>query len=192
MRAATSVMFLLALAPALAGSGANTFDFGRVGPLRIGMTQAQAEQALGSRIKLTGLKKTRGPMDCGMGDVRIGSATVSVLFDGNRLQQIGFSDPGIRMSNGLGIGSRARDIERVYGKSAPYQDPGRPSRVWSDSNLYDENDHRIHVDPPLPARNGKGFRGAKPPGIQFDFGPLSPESKVKEISVGQDYAEGCA
>jgi hypothetical protein len=96
------------------------------------------------------------------------------------------------MKNGLGVGSRARDIERAYGRPAPWKDDVHTSRVWSGTDHYDENDHQMTVEPSSAVRRNWRIKCVGSLSIQFDIGPLSPDSKVREISVGEHYAEGCA
>jgi hypothetical protein len=146
------------------------------GPLRIGMTHAQVEAALGPD-SAPGEAGGPDPAACDMFHPARAPDGLMVMVEDGVLTSVWITrNPSLETDRGLNIGDTAVEVKRVYGAAAEvapheYQDaPAEYLTVWSTA------DH-----------DGSGARGLK-----YDIGS---DGKVQSIAGGGpsiQYVEGCA
>jgi hypothetical protein len=107
-----------------------------VGPVRIGMTVAQAERALGSPFEPSS--------DSGECVYRKSAAAPpGVLFMqvGGRIVRIDITEPRVRTANGIEVGSSERDVRAAYGSAIAIS----PHKYTAGRYLTvaDDADHRV-------------------------------------------------
>ncbi len=162
-------------------------DFGRLGPMKIGMTPKTIEALKGSRKEIydTSLKK----VDV-FGCDGVYLSDMYLQFESGKLDEIKTGSKQYRMANGIGVGSTYADIERLYGKGGTEED-GKKRRVVIYTDHYDDNVHYALVEAPPNLR--RVFAG-KAISIAFEFepGPITGKSRVTGLSVGHHWVEGCA
>jgi hypothetical protein len=108
-----------------------------LGPVKIGMSRAEVEKALGAKLKLQGADS---PRECATADHPNGKAWM--MFHEYRLVRIDIEKPGITAPEGGGVGTAETTLRKLYGKRAefgmhPYGD--------------EPNDHYVTVA--LPAKD---------------------------------------
>ena len=174
-----TAMLLCAAAPPPPASWRLTPD--GLGPLHIGMTQAQAEAVLQTRVT------TRSPDDsdstvCEEGEID-GYRGLCVLLENRRLTRIDifaehqrrdrrdrFDLTRIRTSHGLHLGSTEQDVRAVYGR-----------RLKTATRPYvDEPSHELTV---IDARTGRGMV------FQTDEHGVIDDIRAGAKAIG--YMEGC-
>ncbi len=78
-----------------------------VGPVRFGMTLAEARSATGGRVRSSSEHTCFEATD----------AQITFFQEGGRIFGADVSDPNVRTRSGIGIGSTVADIRRAYGSS---------------------------------------------------------------------------
>jgi len=146
------------------------------GPLRIGMTRAEVETALGADADPTAVGGP-DPARCDMFRPARAPEGVLVMVENGVLSSVWVSrNAAVETDRGLNVGDAAAEVKRVYGAAVevtPHKYEAAPAEyvtVWSTA------DHA-----------GPGARGLK-----YEIGP---DGKVRSIAGGGPsilYVEGCA
>ncbi|KQW83792.1 hypothetical protein [Brevundimonas sp. Root1279] len=146
------------------------------GPLRIGMTKAEVETALGADSNPNAVGGA-DPESCDMFHPSRAPEGLLVMLEGGRLTSVWLrKNTAIETDRALNIGDPAAEVKRVYGSAATvtphkYQDaPAEYVTAWSSSD---------HTSPA--AR-----------GVKYEIGG---DGKVSGIAGGGpsiEYVEGCA
>lgn len=162
-----------------------TVEFGKLGPIHIRMTPRTIAAVKGPQRERenTSLRNVRND-----GCDYVYLSDMYLQFENGRLEEIVTGSPKYRMSNGLGVGSRFADIERVFGKGSTVL--GK-RRVYIGLNHYDDLVPQVTVEAPPEIRREFKKSSAS---IEFRFerGLLKPRSRVTEFSIGGYSAEGCS
>ena len=136
-----------------------------LGPLRAGMTFADAQQALGGA--LIAPADTTG---CHYATWRGGPRGVRVMIDGGRIARVDVDSAGIATAAGARVGDSEQRIERLYA-----------GRVKTTPHKYEEGGHYLTVD----AADDSSFA------IVFE----TSKGKVTRYRAGRrpavEYVEGC-
>lgn len=90
-----------------------------LGPLRIGMTRAQAERAIGTHILLSEIESDN-VWACAIGTIR-SMPHVVLLLEELRIRVITIGGP-LSTADGVRIGSSEAALRRVFGKRAKFDD----------------------------------------------------------------------
>jgi len=125
--------------PALAGgsTGASTTPVVTthgIGPLRAGMTIAEASAALGGALVVSPDADTLG---CDYLEWRGGPPGVEVMVEGGRIARVDVDSAGIRTADGVGLGDAEADVLRRYG-----------ARARVSVHKYDDEGHYVTVVDP--------------------------------------------
>jgi hypothetical protein len=163
-------------APGAPVSAAHKITAQGYGPLRVGMTRAEVEAALGpdSQPNAAGGPE---PESCDMFRPAHAPDGLLVMVEDGRLTSVWVSDnPAVESDRALNVGDPAAEVKRVYGAAAEvspheYQDPpAEYVTAWSG-----------------PTRTGPNARGVK-----YEIGA---DGRVAAIAGGGPsiaYVEGCA
>src|SRR4051794_9903896 len=170
MRAAMLLAGLLALAASQAAAAPPKWqltDTG-LGPVRIGMTQAQVAKALNTKLKGEAIEDEKV---CVEKEAR-SLPGVNFLFENERLGRISIAKPSpITTRLGIGAGATAAQVRKAYG-----------AKLRTERNAYEER----------PAEYLTYWTVPKKRGFRFETGT---DRKVYVIHAGTDsiqYIEGCA
>ena len=142
--------------------GALILSLAGLGPVQIGMTERQAEQASGYEIRLTEVGE-----GCFQG--RMGPA--SVLVRGGRIAVIGTARRNrVRTGKGIRVGDSRARLERVYGARLR----SRPAPLSADVTIFELREGRRELHFVVDDASGRilGLEAGRRPEV--------------------DYAEGCA
>ena len=82
-----------------------------IGPLRAGMTLAEASRALGGALIRPAQRDTAA---CGYAQWRGGPPGVRVMVEGGRVVRVDVDSASIRTAAGAGIGDTEEQLERLY------------------------------------------------------------------------------
>jgi hypothetical protein len=180
---ASAVLAGLTLCASSAFCEETLLDFGRLGPFEVGMTPGEIKKVKGERQEK--LKTSLRKIDSA-GCSFVYLSDVYLQFGNGIVDEIQTGSKKYRTVQGIGVGSVFSDIEHVYGKGS--SEPGQ-GRVYISSNRYEGNTPQVTVQ----SVSGKGA-GKPESSIQFEFqpGPLKAGSRVKKISVGAHWVEGCS
>ena len=162
---AASLLFLSAASPPQIG-------FHGVPPVRVGMTRAQAEEALHAKLSIE-FPNGDGPTGCGIAQVAGRYTGISYMIEDGRITRADVDDKdtagSIRTPAGIGLGSSIADIRRAYGK-----------RAKSQPNTYEETEPDFEIK----SADGKAA-------IVFE----TEHGRVARIRAGRlpsaEYVEGC-
>lgn len=88
-------------------------DFGRIGPVRLGMSQAQIQQAIGGDV-VAGAAATPEEQSCYYLRAEGEFAGIGFMMDTDRLVRYDVLRSGIRTATGIGIGSTQPDVVAAY------------------------------------------------------------------------------
>lgn len=143
------------------------------GPIRLGMSEQEVEQAIG----LTFLEN-RSSSDCKMMQFGAGFPAMGFLFDRKKdtrlLERIYINEPSIKTKSAIGIGSTEKEILNAYGNKMQKQ-----KHKYSDQCVYY---YYVPID-----KNDQEYR------LNFDYN--FEEDRVRHYSVGRvpaiEYVEGC-
>ena len=164
---------LLSVLPSLAAAAPPQIGFDGLSPVRVGMTVAQAEQALHAKLSVE-FPNDDGPTGCGIAGIEgRDNAAFSYMIEDGRVTRADLGGLGvrsaIRTANGIGLGSSIGEIRRAYGKSAK-----------SHPNAYEETEPDFEIK----SANGKAA-------IVFE----TEQGRVVRIHSGRlpsaEYIEGC-
>lgn len=159
-----SVAVILIAAPA--GAQAWTVSNRAVGPVRFGMTMAQALVATGGRLRVDDCNETCCSVSL------TGSEDVSFLAEDGVITRVQVTTPGIRTLSGRGVGDTEAAIQRAF-----------PGQIRAEEHTYDENGHYLVFLPRDRADQSHGIifdtDGQRVTGVRAGLWP----------SVG--YVEGC-
>ncbi len=86
-----------------------------IGPLRIGMSLAEASAALGGALIVPPNADTAA---CDYVEWRGAPAGVTLMVDAGRLARVDVSLSGVRTANGIGVGDSEEAVQRAYGGRA--------------------------------------------------------------------------
>ena len=175
-RAATFVALCVFALQARAQS--SSFDFGNLGPIRIGMTRAQLAAAVGPQLQPLPPPQARSQAEldsCYYLDFE----RFVVFFAGGKVANIVLRDVAFKTRRGVGVGSRYDAVMHSF-SSAP--------RVVR-HDIYDDRAEVMFM--PMPAQQRR-FRGLD---VSIEFrlegASFEPSSKVESISIGNHSGEGC-
>jgi hypothetical protein len=189
---ATAAAALLLFGHLAWGAAGWRIDFGVVGPLRIGMTRAQAARALNSDVdQLRELQFRRQPeFDAACQDVDFADldGSIGLQFEDGHITDIATNRPVDRTVSGLGVGNTFAEVKRAF----------RAHRLVGATDNYDEDVPQVQVDP-LPSELRRfgpiPHQGDDPVSISIQFtfgrGHLEDQSRVVRISIGSHPIEGC-
>src|ERR1700681_3888740 len=121
IRRLSTVLALLVVAvipsPSWAGgeglTQASGFSFGGTGPVRIGMTVAQVERIVGSRLA----SFPGNGEECQETWREDGKGVSGFLATDGIVQRVDIVDAGILTVSGVGVGDTEETVKRVYGKA---------------------------------------------------------------------------
>jgi hypothetical protein len=108
--AAVLTLLLAATAVAKLPSGAKLTP-GGLGPVKVGMTEAEVEAAIGHKIKVNYFPES----DCGSAKLR---GKVFALFTGPEVARVSLGGSGFTTKSGLRVGETEAAIRAVYGRKA--------------------------------------------------------------------------
>lgn len=95
--------------------------FDGLSPVRVGMTVAQAEQALHAKISIQFVNDD-GPNGCGIASVEGRDDPFSYMIENGRVTRADLGPEGVkspvRTASGIGLGSDISEIRHAYGKRA--------------------------------------------------------------------------
>jgi hypothetical protein len=155
----------------------STFDFGSLGPIRIGMTRAQLAGAIGPQLPFPlPQARSQGELDsCYYLDFE----RFVVFFAGGKVSNIVLRDATFKTRRGVGVGSRYDAVLRSFS----------PAQRVVRHDIYDDRAEVMFM--PMPAQQRR-FRGLDV-SIEFrlDGASFEPSSKVESISIGNHSGEGC-
>ena len=157
---------IVALALVAAAPAPPVLDPQGLGPVRIGMTVAAAERALGTRLRPS---DSDGGDDCSYFERRDHREKgVAYMVERGRISRIDISEPGVRTAHGIGVGSTVAQIRKAYGHT-----------VTSHPNAYDdEPEFELSL-----------------PGHRFGLDFLTKRGRVTAMRAGSypavGYIEGC-
>ncbi|WP_242920729.1 hypothetical protein [Caulobacter sp. CCUG 60055] len=139
-RTALGATAALVLALAASAAPREALTSQGLGPVKVGMTLAEAQAALGGAKLTTADNEPENPQGCKIAR-RLGAA-VSYMIEKNRIVRIdvfptpetGRVPPDVRAAAGVGVGSTEADLRRAYGRALkssphPYDENGRYFRV---------------------------------------------------------------
>ena len=101
-----------------------------VGPVKVGMTVAQAQKALGEKIALDPTLDA----SCNVGQAKKMFPSLSFMTVGGVIARIDTTDPAVRTPEGAHVGSTEQEIRKLYG-----------SRVQTNNHQYVEGGHYMDV-----------------------------------------------
>jgi hypothetical protein len=171
---------LIAAAPAVPPPNVltNVLTYEGLGPVTMGMTVAQADRALGARLKMI-FSEDNDPMSCGTGVRADGrnSDVVYMVMKGRivrigvmRMEEGAPSNPAVRTAKNIGLGATEAQVRAAY-----------PNVKVEPHPYGTENDHYMIVDTPDKKR-----------GLIFE----TTDGKVTSFRAGVypevGYIEGCA
>jgi hypothetical protein len=159
--------------------------FGRIGPIRIGMSADAIQKAKGSQLEREGtLLREISKIGCDF----VYLSNVYLQFNDGRLDEIVTTSGKFRTAEGIGVGSRFEEVARIYGSKGP-----KPHlyKLIIGSNHYDEAVPQVKVEAP-PAIRGKFGKASVSIQFEFEAGKLTDSSRVQEISIGRHPVEGCS
>ncbi|MEK8047399.1 hypothetical protein [Ideonella margarita] len=168
MKHAVAALAALLLHPSISGAD----DSWRIttrgyGPIRAGMTPAEAARLMGTRLKTFEDR----PMDAFCDDLipEKGFEGVSLMVQNGRITRLVISKPTVRTLSGIQVGDSTDRLKQVFG-----------SRLEIQPHKYDDDGFYYFV-----WEQGKRF------GVKFEIGG----NRVTEIYAGDEsirYVEGCS
>lgn len=104
-----------------------TVRFDGIGPVRVGMTLAEASRALGSPVRIDP-NSAPDPSICGFAYEEGGSGNVAFMVYDDRIQRVDvLGDRSIRTEAGVGVGSTTSQVRAAYPAMASSPHPYDPS-----------------------------------------------------------------
>lgn len=166
------IIFRAAPLLCLSAASPHQLGFDGLSPVRVGMTLAQAEQALHAKLSI-GFPNDDGPTGCGIAQIDGRNNPFSYMIENGRVTRADLGGEGvtssIRTAKGIGLGSSISDIRRAYGKQAK-----------SHPNAYEESEPDFEIK----STDGKAA-------MIFE----TEHGRVVRIHVGRlpsvEYIEGC-
>lgn len=163
---------LLLVVPIPSAASPPQIGFDGLSPVRVGMTVAEAEQALHAKLSIQ-FPNDDGPTGCGIAEVEGRDDPFSYMIEDGRVTRADLGGLGvksaIRTANGIGLGSSVSEIRRAYGK-----------RAKSHPNDYD------NTEPDFEVKSGDGKAA-----MVFE----TQHGRVVRIHAGRlpsaEYIEGC-
>jgi hypothetical protein len=157
---------LAALALVAAAPAPRILEPQGLGPVRVGMTVAAAERALGARLRPNDVEGGETCAYYGRRDHR--DKGVADMVEDGRVSRIDISEPGIRTARGIGVGSTLAQVRKAY-----------RGAIASHPNTYDdEPEFEVSL-----------------PGHRFGLDFLTEHGRVTAMRGGRypsvGYVEGC-
>lgn len=122
-----------------------TADFDRVGPVRVGMSIAEAEAAVGGSFSLEGRVDEEIACDYAAGDAL--PEGVALMVWGDTVVRVDVFDPGVPTVRGVGVGDPEARVLATYAGS-----------VGVEPHPYDGPEgHYLVVEPAAPEMRGMGM-----------------------------------
>ncbi len=98
----------------------STVNLHGIGPVRVGMTLAEASTAAGRKI----VAKPGGSPDCGFADPEGGPDGVTFMVTGGRIARVDVTTAGIKTLSGAGVGDTEAQVQARYAnalQAAPHK-----------------------------------------------------------------------
>jgi hypothetical protein len=112
-----------------------------IGPVRVGMTLAQASRVMGKPLRVDP-DSSPHPELCGFADPP-GVSVSFMVIDGRHIERVDVHEGGILTVSGVGIGASEAEVMRVYGPGLKVQ-----------PHPYDETGRYLVYESPEPSQRG--------------------------------------
>lgn len=165
MRLSPALLFALLCAPA--GAQAWTVSNRAVGPVRFGMTMAEASVATGGRLRV---------VDCNEGCCTVemtGTDDVSFLAENGVVTRVEVASPAIRTLSGRGVGDTEATIRRAF-----------PGQIRVEPHTYDARGHYLVFLP-------RDRADRRETGLIFDTDGTRVTGVRAGLQPSVGYVEGC-